>query len=284
MIVTLFTAGLPIGAALNRETEPGIAKAAFGFWAACIALLFAIMAHFAWHQPQASPVSQSAPIVYDVESRELIENLERAFHGMSPSDYRYYWLRDRIASAKREAARVAAIQNPGEPAQISPEPDMAHPDRGAGLDLAAVALLTLIGAALGLLISASSLAAILTEKAATVRVETEAAPVSQPAPAPIAYPGENADGFEAWALQCVSKLPGGKVRTAEAHANYLQFAARNDYVQPLGNQEFGRRLRGWLADNYGVDGRHSNGTVFDGVTLALLGNVIAAPAINGVAA
>ena len=31
LIVTLFTAGLPIGAALNRETEPGIAKAAFAF-------------------------------------------------------------------------------------------------------------------------------------------------------------------------------------------------------------------------------------------------------------
>ena len=53
MIVTLFTAGLPIGAALNRGSEPGVAKAAFGFWIACIAVNLAVMANFAWHRPEA---------------------------------------------------------------------------------------------------------------------------------------------------------------------------------------------------------------------------------------
>ena len=38
IVITLFTAGLPIGAALNRETEPAVAKAAFGFWIACFVL------------------------------------------------------------------------------------------------------------------------------------------------------------------------------------------------------------------------------------------------------
>ena len=60
-----------------------------------------------------------------------------------------------------------------EPAKAAPVP---APATAFGLDLAAVAILMLIGAALGLLISASSLAAILTEKAATVRVEAENAP------------------------------------------------------------------------------------------------------------
>ena len=127
-----------------------------------------------------------------------------------------------------------------------------------GLDLAAVAMLMLIGAALGLLISASSLAAILTEKAATVRVEAEAEP--QPAPLPLAiyHPGESADGFEHWALSCVSKLNGAPpLQTGDAHAHYLSFCARNDFQATLSNQEFGRRLRAWMMNTFGIDGRHS---------------------------
>ena len=146
-------------------------------------------------------------------------------------------------------------------------------------------MLMLIGAALGLLISASSLAAILTEKAATVRVEAEAAP--QPAPLPLAvyHPGESADGFEHWALSCVSKLNGAPpLQTGDAHAHYLSFCARNDFQATLPNQEFGRRLRAWMMNTFGIDGRHSGsagGTVYDGVTLAPLSPSIAAPAMNG---
>ena len=61
VIVTLFTAGLPIGAALNRDSEPGVAKAAFGFWIACIAVNLAVMAHFAWHRPEAPALIAQAP-------------------------------------------------------------------------------------------------------------------------------------------------------------------------------------------------------------------------------
>ncbi len=51
--MTLFTAGLPIGAALNREQRPAVAQAAFGFWIACILVNRAVMANFAWHRPEA---------------------------------------------------------------------------------------------------------------------------------------------------------------------------------------------------------------------------------------
>ena len=59
-----------------------------------------------------------------------------------------------------------------------------------------------------------------------------------------------------------------------------QFAARNDFTRPLGLQEFGRRFNGYLAAAYGIDGRHSNGTVFDGVSLAPLSPLLA---MNGAA-
>ena len=147
-----------------------------------------------------------------------------------------------------------------------------------GLDLAGVALLMIAGSAVGLAISASSLAAILTEKAATVRLE--AAPAPGPGSiidVPSGHAGESADGFEAWARACVSKLDGGKVRSAEAHASYLQFAARNDYRSVLPISEFGRRFAGYLANAYGIDSRHSNGTVFDNIALAPIGHALAAP-------
>ena len=54
LVITLFMAGLPIGAALNRDSEPAVAKAAFGFWIACFVLDLAVMGNFAWHRPEAA--------------------------------------------------------------------------------------------------------------------------------------------------------------------------------------------------------------------------------------
>ena len=280
VIVTLFTAGLPIGAALNRETEPAVAKAAFGFWIACIALNLAIMGNFAGYQAApaipAPAIMAPLPLDDDGETDGRIEELRGAIEDArvrTPDDAR------RLANIKSELASLETRRYGG---PVSPATPVA-PIQAPGLDLAAVALLTLIGAALGLLISASSLAAILTEKAATVRVEAEAAPAPRPAPSPMTayHPGESADGFEAWAPQCVSRLQGGRIRPAEAHASYLAFCARNDYAAPLQLQEFGRRLRSWLADTYGLNGHHSNGTVYEGATLAPLAPSITAPAMNG---
>jgi hypothetical protein len=308
VIVTLFTAGLPIGAALNRENAPGVAKAAFGFWLACILLNLAVMAHFAWERPEvAAPASASvtAPHLSAADAGRLDWQIAKLWYALSdfkeavaaePARFGTPENRRRFAGLQAELQGLETKRY-GAPAILKEVRGRLEfqryavtetPARSAsapGLDLAAVALLMLIGAALGLLISASSLAAILTEKAATVRVE-KPEPAPQPAPSPVTayHPGESADGFEHWAIACVSKLTGKSVRPAEAHASYLAFCARNDYQAPLAIQEFGRRFRGWLMDTYGIDGRHSNGTVFDGVTLTPLGPSITAPLMNGGAA
>ncbi len=310
LIVTLFTAGLPIGAALNRENAPGVARAAFGFWIACILLNLAVMAHFAWARPEAAaPVSASvtAPHLSAADAGRLdgeiarfwflVADLDAAMASPQRARFDTAENRRRYAALQAELRRLETRRS-GAPVILKEvrgrlefkdyavtETPAAISASAPGLDLAAVALLMLIGAALGLLISASSLAAILTEKAATVRVEADAAPAprKEPAPAAIYHPAESADGFEAWALACVSKLDGKSTRSAEAHASYLAFCARNDYTAPLAIQEFGRRLRSWLADTYGLNGHHSNGTVYEGVTLAPLGPSITAPAMNGAA-
>jgi hypothetical protein len=156
----------------------------------------------------------------------------------------------------------------------------AQPGAKPGWSLAALALIMWACSGLGLLISASSLAAILMEKSAAAPLGASAEPVPQPASSPIAYhPGESADGFEAWATACISRLQGGRMRTAEAHASYLAFCTRNDYAQPLASPEFGRRLRSWLAGAYGLNGHHSNGTIYEGATLS----PITAPGMNNAA-
>jgi hypothetical protein len=286
LIVTLFTAGLPIGAALNRETEPGIAKAAFAFWAACIALLFGIMVHFAWHSPEVRAAPQAiarempSRAAYELDGeiawrREALADAE-GHQGNFDADARAWYASTSAELRRLETKRFGTTITGNAAPSPAPAP---------GLDLAVTAILMLIGAALGLLISASSLAAILTEKAAAVRLEAEAAPLPAQAPAPIGayHMGESADGFDHWALSCISRLQGRQIRTAEAHLHYQTFCARNDYLAPLAVQEFGRRLRAWLMDTHGIDGRHSNGTVFDGVTLAPLGHALTAPAMNGAA-
>ena len=75
----------------------------------------------------------------------------------------------------------------------------------------AVALLMIAGSAVGLAISASSLTAVLTEKAATRCVwkrKRHPAPRIRAALTVSGQAGESADGFERWALSCVSKLNG----------------------------------------------------------------------------
>jgi hypothetical protein len=317
LVITLFTAGLPIGAALNRETEPAVAKAAFGFWIACFVLDLAVMGNFAWHRPEAaSPVAQaparasvSVPHLSAAEAERLdwdiaglwytLTDLDEEMHGPrrerfgTPQNRQLYaaqYAQLQQLETKRYGAPVILKEIGGELefqgyAAADEPAAIAAPTPAPGLDLAAVAMLMLTGAALGLLISASSLAAILTEKAATVRVEAEAAPQSAPLPLAVYHPGESADGFEHWALSCVSKLSGAPpLQSGDAHAHYLSFCARNDFQATLPNQEFGRRLRAWMMNTFGIDGRHSGsagGTVYDGVTLAPLGPSITAPAMNG---
>ena len=286
--VTLFGAGMPIAWGLTRDIQPVAARAAFVFWLACVAMNFAIMAHFARHEPEA--LAPSAAIAREMpgdEARELDMEIGWRREALADADENPRdtpEAKDWYAGTKAEL-RQLEIQRYGTAVTVVSQ---IVQKSGHGLDLAAVALLMIVGSAVGLAISASSLAAILTEKAATVRLEAETAPAAQNAPAALTayHPGESADGFDHWALACVSKLQGERLKPAEAHASYLQFCARNDYQRPLAIQEFGRRLRLWLASTFGVDGNHSGtqgGTVYDGVTLAPLGNALAAPAMNGAA-
>jgi hypothetical protein len=287
LAIALFGAGLPIAWGLTRDTQPTAAKAAFWFWLACVAMNFAIMAGFAWHDPEirAAPpaIARDMPgdVAYELDGeiawrREALADAD-GHQGHFDADARAWYASTsaelRRLETKRYGTTITGVAAP-------------KPGQRPGLDMAGVALLMIAGSAVGLAISASSLAAILTEKAATVRLEAEAAPLparSEPTPAGAYHPGESADGFDHWALASVSRLQGRQIRTAEAHLHYQTFCARNDYLTPLAIQEFGRRFRAWLMDTYGIDGRHSNGTVFDGVTLAPLGHALAAPAMNGAA-
>ncbi len=289
--ITLFSAGMPIAWSLNRETQPVAAKAAAAFGLACIAMNFAIMTHFARHEPEA--LAPSTAIARDMpgeEAREL--DLEIDWRRAALANFNEDLEPGAPERTRREASTLEAqgwrAQMAGElrnletkryGAAVTAAP--SRPESKRGLDLAGVALLMIIGSAVGLAISASSLAAILTEKAASVRLE---APEPEPAQASAIaahHPAESADGFDHWAISSVSKLSGGRMRTTDAYENYTTFCARNDYARPLPVGEFGRRLRGWLAATYQIDGRHSNGTTYDNCTLKSAGHTLAAPAMNG---
>ena len=117
LIVTLFTAGLPIGAALNRENAPGVARAAFGFWIACILLNLAVMAHFAWARPEAAApasVSVTAPHLSAADAGRLDREIERLWFKLAdfsevlqgPDHARFHTAENR----KRYAATQAELR------------------------------------------------------------------------------------------------------------------------------------------------------------------------------
>ncbi len=196
--ITLFSAGMPIAWGLNRETQPIAAKAALGFGLACIAMNFAIMTHFARHEPEALAPSQA--IARDMpgeEARDL--DMEIGWRREALADFDADLAPDapkrRRDKANTPEAQGRRTQLAGElrkleikryGAAVTAAP--SRPGTKPGLDLAGVALLMIIGAAVGLAISASSLAAILTEKAATVRLENVPEPAPAPLPALNAYP------------------------------------------------------------------------------------------------
>jgi hypothetical protein len=278
--VTLFSAGLPIAAGLTHETSPIAARAAGIFWLVCVAANLGIMGYFTMTSPAPAPVSVQQ--VQSEEARQKIAEIaDRRADIADAEAHQDRWHEETrvwYANAKKQLAHLERAY--GVPSSIS-----AAPATGHGLDMAAIALLMIVGSAIGLAISASSLAAILTEKAATVRLEAPAMAAPAPTTALASYhPGESADGFDHWAKTCISKLDGKRIRPAEAHASYQNFCGWNDYAQPLPIQEFGRRLRGWIMSTFNIDGHHvgsQGGTVYDGVTLAPLAQALAAPSAHG---
>jgi hypothetical protein len=273
--ITLFSAGMPIAAGLTRETQPVVAKAALVFWLACVAMNFGIMTHFAMNRPEPAPVSVMP--VQSEEARQAIEEIADLRTDIAEAEARRdRWHGDTEVWYANAKARLARLER----AHGVPSSSSAAPISGHGLDMAGVALLMIAGSALGMAISASSLAAILTGKAATVRLE--AAPEAGPGAIIDAHSspaGENADGFNSFAMRCISKLDGSSIRPAAAHAAYLQFCSANDYRTPLAIQEFGRQLSGYLANAYGASPAHSNGTIYHGFAVAQLGGVLNAPGV-----
>ncbi len=290
LAIALFGAGLPIAASLTRDTYPTAAKAAFWFWLLCVIANFTFLAGFAWRAPEIPAASQGIDMPGE-EARELDLEIEwrrsalvEVGEDLAPDAPERKRIR---ASAPEAQARHAKLQNELQRLEISRYGKAvtgiapSGPGHRPGLDLATVGFLMLAGSSLGLLISASSIASVLTEKAASVRLE---APEPEPAPAPAIaayHPAESADGFDHWAISSVSRLSGERMRTTDAYENYTTFCARNDYARPLPVGEFGRRLRGWLAATYQIDGRHSNGTTYDNCTLKPAGHTLVAPAMNG---
>lgn len=152
------------------------------------------------------------------------------------------------------------------PAAIS-EP--ARPLSAPGLDLAAVALIMIAGSAVGLLISAGSLAAIMTAKAREQRARPveDLVPEAMPAPGPRIHSGESLDGFNLWIGKCLSPAKNGEVRPAQAFAHYEAFCAANNVRARLGQSNFYTRFSQHLGAIYGITSAHSNGPVYRGVAL-----------------
>ena len=220
VIVTLFTAGLPIGAALNRENAPEVARAAFGFWIACILLNLAVMAHFARARPEApapARASVTAPHLSAADAGRLDLEIAKLWYKLGDFDEEMAGPRRARFDTAENRRQYAALQAElrrletkryGAPVVLkevrgllefqsyaAADEPAAKSAPAPGLDLAAVALLMLIGAALGLPISASSLAAIMTAKVRELR--SQAAVAQEAGKAPLELPESGAGAVTA---------------------------------------------------------------------------------------
>ena len=133
-----------------------------------------------------------------------------------------------------------------------------------------MSLIMIAASAIGLLISAESLAAVMLAK---VR-EGQARPVEDlvPEAAPLAtgpriHAGESLDGFALWIGKCLSPAKNGEVRPAQAFAHYETFCAANNVRARLNQSNFYTRFSQHLGAVYGIASAHSNGPVYRGVAL-----------------
>lgn len=251
LIATVFLAGLPISAMINRKSKPMVAIGTIGFWTLCILFLLVVMGCFAFYRPEFTSTPQ-VPALPSIEETRLDKNIR--WDRMLLAEYK-----ERLAtttgpehqqllrtSVVTGYAEIAARLKENEARRWGAPASAVEPSRrttASSFYLEAVALLMmLIGAAIGLLISASSRG--LTET--TVPAHIEAA---QPAAGTAAcHSSRGPDSFELWARPCVLQLQSGRTFLEAAHEKYLQFCDRNDDPRPLTIQEFDRRLR----SDYGI--------------------------------
>jgi hypothetical protein len=156
-----------------------------------------------------------------------------------------------------------------EPAPASVASIPAPAPESPGLDMAVIALIMIAVSAVGLLISAGSLAAVMLAKVRERRAQPveDLVPEAMPAPGPRIHSGESLDGFNLWIGKCLSPSRNGEVRPAQAFAHYEAFCAANNVRARLGQSNFYTRFSQHLGAVYGIASAHSNGPVYRGVAL-----------------
>ena len=272
--ITMFAAGLPIPWALTRGHNNVVANAALGLWIACVAMNFGIMAHFARHVPApagpghavARDMAQDEAYDLDIEIESVRNAIaEGAELTKTRGDSPYYQRRRHELQA--ELLRLETKRY-GAPVTIAAP---ARPGSQPGLDLAAIALIMIAGSAVGLLISAGSLAAVMTSKVREMQGQAaNAEPVAEAVPAgqaPRFHSAESFDGFNLWIGKCLSRVRNGSVRPAAALAHYEAFCAANNVRAQLDPANFYTRFSQYLGAVHGIASAHSNGPVYRGVAL-----------------
>jgi hypothetical protein len=308
-ILDLIAAGLPIAWVRTRGNNAIVAWAALGIWGAIVLLNVCIILSVALYVPPPPAVQAAAPHRAQpaVRAPNLSENeIERLDDKISElwylaNDYEQELARatgakrerllsaedqHRYALAKTELQRLEIRRygapvvlrdtdsNPNGPGQLefqgyaASEP--APAPQGLGLFWVVISLLVIAAWAVGLLISAESLAAVMLAK---VR-EGQGRPVEDlvPEAAPLAtgpriHAGESIDGFALWIGKCLSPSRNGEVRPAQAFAHYETFCAANNVRAHLSQSNFYTRFSQHLGAVYGIASAHSNGPVYRGVAL-----------------
>jgi hypothetical protein len=276
--VTVFTAGLPIAWALVRDTNPVAARAALGLWVGCMLLTGAIMVSFAGRAPvPSSPwawpewtlfqggTADTGEIDIQIEEyRGLLADYDEGIAAGAPD-----WQRREMDTPEARARRAMAvnklrsleIKRYGAPVTVT---SFAAPGMKRGWSLAALALIMWACSGLGMLISASSIAAILTEKPDILPVAPVLAHTSSAAPD---YPAESADGFLPWARSCIMIPAEGQFDSTEAYRAYCAMAASSGFAKQLSAIEFGRQLAEYMR-TWDIRAAPSNGsTVYRGARL-----------------
>jgi hypothetical protein len=312
LVIAVLSSCLPIAWANTRGSDPMVARAAFGLWAACVFMNVVTMLHFARHVPAAPPaaVQAAAPVRPAINAPNLPEDeIERLDDKISElwylvNDYGQELAtatgvrRERLLSAESKRRYALAkteleqleIRRYGAPVVLE-DPDISNPrsrlefrgyavsapavipapaPESPGLDMAIVAVIMIAVSALGLFVSAGSLAAVMLAKVREGRVRPveDLVPEAEPlATGPRIHSGESIDGFALWTGKCLSPARNGEVRPAQAFAHYETFCAANNVRARLGQSNFYTRFSQHLGAVYGIASVHSNGPVYRGVAL-----------------
>ena len=281
LAMTFFSAGLPIAWAPTRGHNNVVARASFALWLACVAMNFVTMSHFARHVPEAAGASalswraicaadEAHDLDIDIEGiRDILADFdeERGTRQTRGAAGPHHGKRAQAANLQAEL-RNLETKRYGAPVTMAAP---ARPGSAPGLDLAAIALIMIAGSAVGLLISAGSLAAIMTSKVREMQGQAaNAEPVAEAVPAgqaPRFHSAESFDGFNLWIGKCLSRVRNGSVRPAAALAHYEAFCAANNVRARLDPANFYTRFSQYLGAVHGIASAHSNGPVYRGVAL-----------------